>query len=138
MIALTVAKLKMFSPESEIFLWIKPKMEKKKNFFVESLDQCRRLEVREKASKFLFFVMSLHLSDHKVLYNIASSSSFFRFRSNFLAFFSSYFVPQIFGLIKQLFHSRLLDMRLVIANEARSASLAICHLISNARSWNNC
>jgi len=46
MIALTVAKLKMFSPESEIFLRIKPK--KKENFFVESLDQCRRLEVREK------------------------------------------------------------------------------------------
>ena len=31
MIALSVAKLKMFSPESEIFLWIKPK-EKKKTF----------------------------------------------------------------------------------------------------------
>ena len=46
MIALSVAKLKMFSPESEIFLSIKPK---KKNFFVESLDQRRRLEVREKA-----------------------------------------------------------------------------------------
>ena len=38
----------MFSPESEIFFWIKPKT-KKKNFFVESLDQRRRLEVREKA-----------------------------------------------------------------------------------------
>ena len=33
-------------------------------------------------------------------------------------------------LIKQLFHSRLLDML--------QASLAIYHLISNARSWNNC
>ena len=39
---------------------------------------------------------------------------------------------------KQLFHSRLLDMRLVIANSALRASLAIYHLISNARSWNNC
>ena len=44
---ISVAKLKMFSPESVIFLWIKPK--KKKKTFVESLDQCRRLEVREKA-----------------------------------------------------------------------------------------
>ena len=36
-----------------------------------------------------FFVTSLRLSDHK----IASSSSFFRFRSDFLAFFAriSYF-----------------------------------------------
>ena len=41
-------------------------------------------------------------------------------------------------LIKQLFHSRLLDMRLVIANSALRASLAIYHLTSNARSWNNC
>ena len=66
-----------------------------------------------------FFVMSLHLSDHKVLHNvIASSSSFFQFRSNFLAFFHSYFVLQnldLRNLIKQLFHLRLLDMRLVIA-----------------------
>ena len=29
-------------------------------------------------------------------------------------------------------------MRMVIANSALRASLAICHLISNARSWNNC
>ena len=46
MIALRVAELKMFSPEGDIFLWIKP--EKKTNSFVESLDQCRRLEVPEK------------------------------------------------------------------------------------------
>ena len=45
---ISVDKLKMFSPESEIFLCIKPKKEAK-NFFVHSLDQCRRLEVREKA-----------------------------------------------------------------------------------------
>ena len=35
-----------------------------------------------------------------------------------------------------VFHSRLLDMRLVIANSALCASLAIYHLISNARLWN--
>ena len=41
----------------------------------------------------MFFVMSLRLSDYKALQNIASSSSFFRFRSDFLAFFAriSYF-----------------------------------------------
>ena len=40
----------------------------------------------------MFFVMSLHLSDHKVLHNIASSPSFL-FHLNFLAFFAriSYF-----------------------------------------------
>ena len=33
----------------------------------------------------MFFVMSLRLSDHKVLHNIASSSSSFRFRLDFPA-----------------------------------------------------
>ena len=47
MIALSVAELKMFSLESENVLSIKPKKEKKT--FVESLDQRRRLEVREMA-----------------------------------------------------------------------------------------
>ena len=46
MIALSVAKLKMFSPESEIFLCIKPKKKKK-------MDQCRFLEVCEKARNVL-------------------------------------------------------------------------------------
>ena len=46
MIALSVAKLKMFSPESETFLCIRPK---KKPFFVESLDQCQCLEALLKA-----------------------------------------------------------------------------------------
>ena len=35
-----------------------------------------------------FFVMSLRLFDQMVLHNIASLSSFFRFRSDFLAFFA--------------------------------------------------
>ena len=41
----------------------------------------------------MFFVMSLRLSDFKVLHNIASLSKFVRFRSDFLAFFAriSYF-----------------------------------------------
>ena len=41
----------------------------------------------------MFFMMSLRLSDHKMFHNIASSSSFFRFRSDFLPFFAriSYF-----------------------------------------------
>ena len=66
---------------------------------------------------------------------------FFRFRSNFLAFFRWYFVLPNFwslrNLIKQLFHLQLLDTRLVIAKSALRASLALYHIISNARSWNN-
>ena len=89
----------------------------------------------------MIFVMSLRLSDQKVLHNITSSSSFFRFRSDFLTFLLVFRTSNFWSLrnlMKQLFHSRLLDMRLVIANKARSALLAIYHLISNARSWNNC
>ena len=44
---------------------------------MESLDQFRCLEVREKARN--VFVMSQCLSDHMVLHNIASSSGFFDF-----------------------------------------------------------
>ena len=65
----------------------------------------------------MFFVMRLRLSDHKVLHNNASSSRFF-------------------GISLRI--SCLLDMRLVMANSALRASLAIYHLISNTRSWNNC
>ena len=90
----------------------------------------------------MFFVMSLSLSDHRVLHNIASSSNFFSISLGFSRFFSLVFSTSNFGslrnLIKQLFHSRLLDIRLVIANSALRASLAIYHIISNARSWNNC
>ena len=127
MIELIVAKLIVFSQAN-------------KKVFMESLDQLRRLEVREKAAN--VFVMSLGLSDHKVLRNIASSSSFFDFARIFSLVFTriSYFLNfwSLRNLIKQLFHSRLLDMRLVIANSALRASLTIYHLISNSRSWNNC
>ena len=113
MIALSVAKLKMFSTESEIFLWIKPKKENE-NFSVASLDQCRRLKVREKE---MFFVMSLRLSDHMVLPNIASSSSVFDFARIF-SLFSLVFRTSKFwslrNLIKQLFHERALDINLLL------------------------
>ena len=51
---------------------------------MESLDQFQRLEVREKARN--VFVMSLRLSDYKVLHNIASSSCFLDFARIFSVF----------------------------------------------------
>ena len=80
MIALNVAKLKFLTTEIEISLGIKHK----KNVFGESLDQFRSLEVREKVRS--VFVMSLRLSHHQVLHNIASSSSFFDFARIFSLF----------------------------------------------------
>ena len=81
MIALNVAKLKFFTPEIEISLGIK----QNKNVFGESgLDQFRSLEIREKVRN--VFVMSLRLSDHQVLHNIVSSSSFFDFARIFSRF----------------------------------------------------
>ena len=85
----------------------------------------------------MFFVISLRLSDHKVLRNTLRI-----FIKSILSLFSLVFRTSNFwslrNLIKQLFHSCLLDMRLVIVNAALRAMLAIYHLISNARSWNNC
>ena len=101
----------------------------KKNFYMESLDQCRRLEVREKARN-VFFVMSLRQGVTQ--YRSHLHQVFWRFCSDFLLIF------QTSNLIKQLFHSHLLDMRLVIDNSALHASLAIYHFISNRHSWNNC
>jgi len=66
---------------------------------MESLDQFRRLEVHEKARNVFFSVMSLRLSDHKVV--ITQHRIFIKFFSislRFSRFFRSYFVLQIFGV----------------------------------------
>ena len=87
--------------------------------------------------------MNLRLSDHKVVTYTASHlhKVFFDFARVFSLF--SLVLPtsnfwSLRNLMKQLLHSRFLDMRLVIANSALHALLAIYHLIANARSWNNC
>ena len=88
MIDLSVAKLKVFSLESEISLW-----RKQKKVFLDSWVKFWRLEVREKVRN--VFVTRLRLSDHKVLHNIAwVLIKFFWFRSDLLAFFAriSYFL----------------------------------------------
>ena len=74
----------------------------------------------------MFFVMSLHLSDHKVLHNTASSSSFFLFRSDFLAFFHSYFVLQIFGFKE--FNKTITPFALV-GYETGYSQLGATHLV---------
>ena len=85
MIPLSVAKLKV-SAEKRIFSLNKAKKDKK-NFFCGKFGSMPTFRIRStRKGKQCFFVMSLCLSDHKVLHNVASSSSFFRFRSDFLAF----------------------------------------------------
>ena len=76
MIALRVAKLILIFRRKAKFLLNKGKKEKK-TFFARSLDQFRSLEERKKARN--VFVMSLRLSDYKVLHNITSSSSYLDF-----------------------------------------------------------
>ena len=61
-----------------------------------------------------------------------------QFLGRFYFHFSLVFYNFEAFLMKQLFHSRLLDQEMIIANSALGASLAIYHLISNARLWNNC
>ena len=55
---------------------------------MKTLDQCRRLEVREKASFFFVFCDEPTSVWPQGVHNIASSSSFFPFRSDFLASFA--------------------------------------------------
>ena len=62
---------------------------------MESFDQCRRLEVREKARNVL--VMSLRLSDCKVVTQHRIFIKFFAISLRFSRFFRSYFILQIFG-----------------------------------------
>jgi len=106
---------------------------RKKNLFVESLDQCWRLEVREKARNVV--VMSVCLSDHKVLHNIASSSSFFRFCLDFLAFFA--LLSYLKCLEFKEFNKTIIIPFALVGYET-GYSHYIYHLISNAHSWNNC
>ena len=137
MIALSVAKLEMSSPRSEIFPWIKPK--KKKTTFLWSLDQCRRLKVREKARN-VFCDEPTSVRPQGVTQHRLFIKDFFNFARIFWLFsllFRTSNFWSLRNLIKQLFHSRLLDMRLVIVNLAHCASLAIYHRISTACSWNN-
>ena len=60
---------------------------------MECFDQCRRLEVREKARN----VMSLRLSYHKVVTQYRIFIKFFSISLGFSRFFRSYFLLQVFG-----------------------------------------
>jgi len=78
----------MFSPESKIFLLIKLK-KKKKPFFLESLDQCQSLKVREKARNVFCdeptSVWPQGVTQHRIFIK------FFSISLGFSRFFRSYF-----------------------------------------------
>ena len=60
------------------------------------------------------------------------------FLGAFLFPFQSSF-PRFSGVFdKKIIPLALVGYEMIIANSALRASLAIYHLISNARSWNNC
>ena len=118
MIALSVAKLKMFSPES------------KKNFFVESLDQYQHLEVREKARNVFCDEPTSAWSQR-----VTQHCIFIKFFCNFATIFSLFLLVfhisnfwSLTNLMKQLLHSRLLNMRLVIANSMRLVGYLPSHI----------
>ena len=111
---------------------------------MESLDQCRRLEVREKTRN-VFFVMSLRLSDHKVVTQHRFLSSFFDFARIFSPFFARISSFK-FWEFKE-FNKTIIPFALV-GYETGYSQLGATRLvgylpspiftISNARSWNNC
>ena len=55
---------------------------------------------------------------------------------DFLGLFAFLYFGGVFN--KTIIPLALVGYEMIIANSALRASLAICHLISNARSWNNC
>ena len=91
MIALSVAKLIFFFAGKRNFFLNKAKKEKKL-FCLESLDQFRRLEVREKARNVIVMSLRIGLTQHRIFI------TFSRFRSNFLTFFARISYFQIFGV----------------------------------------
>ena len=60
------------------------------------------------------------------------------FFGRFYCYFSLVFYILEAFLIKTIIPLALVGYEMIITNTALRASLAICHLISNARSWNNC
>ena len=91
MIALSVAKLKKFSPESEIFLWIKPK-KKKKTFSCGKFGSMPTFRSTRKGKKYFLWWAYVCLTTR--CYTTSHLHQvFFRCRSDFLAFFAriSYF-----------------------------------------------
>ena len=71
-----------------------------------------------------FFVMSLRLSAHKVLHNIASSSSFFRFPSDFLAFFAH--ISDFKFFVLKEFNETIIPFALVGYETGYSQLVATC------------
>ena len=118
MIALSVAKLKISAGKRNFSL---NKAKNRNKTFCGKFGSMPTFRSTRKGKK-CFFVMSLRLSDNKVV--ITQHRIFIKFFSislGFSRFFRSNFVLQIFGvnnLIKKIFHSRLLELRLVIANSA--------------------
>ena len=113
----------------------------KENFFCAKFGSMPTFRSARKGKKCFWWWASTSIWPQGVTQQRIFIKFFFDF-ARILSLFSLVFRTSHFwslrNLIKQLFHSRLLDMRLVIANSALRASLAIYHLVSNARSWNNC
>ena len=76
----------------------------------------------------MFFVMSLSLSDHNVLHNIASSSSFFSILLTFSGFFSLVFHTSNFWSLRNLIDKTIIPFMLV-GYETGSSQLRATRLI---------
>ena len=124
----------MVKCKCEISLWIQHTQKKTFGSFptFTSTRKGKKCCCDEPASVWSYTTDRISSQSHQVFSMLLGFARFFARISYFLNFWS------LRNLIKQLFHSRLLDMRLVIVNWALRASLAIYLLISNARSWNNC
>ena len=130
MIALSVAKLKMFSPKSKTFLSIEPK-KKKKSFLWKVWINA---DVKKYAKRQeMFFVMSQYVCLTTRCYTTSHLHQVSFDFARIFSLFSLIFRTSNFWSLRNL-----IKMRLIIASSVLRALLAIYNLISKARSWNNC
>ena len=71
-----------------------------------------------------------------MLYEYGKRTPVFFLRHFYFAKFSLFYFWGVFN--KAIIPVALVGYEMIIANSALCASLAIYHLISNARLWNNC
>ena len=128
-----------------VFAWkryfsLKKSQKRKKNFFVESLDQCQCLEVPEKVRNVFCdeptSVWPQGVAQHRIFIKF-----FFYFAWIFSLFSAriSYFkFLELKEFNKTIILFALVGYETGYSQLGATRLLAIYHLISNARSWNNC
>ena len=127
----------MFSPESEISLWIKPK--RKTNFFCGKFGSIPTFRSTQEGKKCFLWWACVYLTTRYYTTSHQFSLSFFDF-ARICSLFSIVFRTSKFLEFKE-FNKTIIPFALVGYETGYSqlgATRLVGHLPSHARSWNNC